>query len=47
MVISPVKELSYKGKSYHVPIDPVKKAGELSYELFNEMLDIQNGNKKH
>ena len=47
VVISPVKELSYEGKSYKIPIDPEKKAGELAYELFNEILDIQTGKKKH
>ena len=47
MVICPVKELSFKGKRYEIPVDPVKKAGELSYELFNEILDIQTGKKPH
>lgn len=31
VIVSPIKELGYKGKIYRVPIVPEKKAGDLAY----------------
>ena len=43
VIVSPVKGIGYKGKHYNVPFNEKLQAGELAYELFNEMLDIQDG----
>lgn len=43
VIVSPVKAIGYKDKHYQVPINEKLQAGELAYELFNEMLDIQEG----
>jgi len=47
VIVSPVKAIGYKGKHYPVPYDEKLQAGELAYELFNEMLDIQEGKVNH
>ena len=43
VIVSPVKAIGYKDKHYQVPYNEKLQAGELAYELFNEMLDIQEG----
>jgi branched-chain amino acid aminotransferase len=41
VIVSPVKNVSYNEKQYSLPINPEYKSGELTYEIFHEMLDIQ------
>ena len=41
VIVSPVEGINYKGTQYKVPIDSKMHAGPLTYELFNQMLDIQ------
>lgn len=41
VIVSPVKNVSYNDKQYPLPIHPEFKSGELTYEIFHEMLDIQ------
>lgn len=45
VIVSPVKNVEYKGKNYGLEIHPEYKSGELTYEIFHEMLDIQEGRK--
>eukprot|EP00349_Pseudokeronopsis_sp_Brazil_P004264 CAMPEP_0202957334 /NCGR_PEP_ID=MMETSP1396-20130829/1759_1 /ASSEMBLY_ACC=CAM_ASM_000872 /TAXON_ID= /ORGANISM="Pseudokeronopsis sp., Strain Brazil" /LENGTH=173 /DNA_ID=CAMNT_0049674769 /DNA_START=741 /DNA_END=1260 /DNA_ORIENTATION=- len=43
VIISPVKEINYKGEKVDVPIDPKHNAGPLSFKLLNLINDIQYG----
>ena len=47
VIVCPVKEIGYEGRTYKIPINHKKKAGDLAYDLFNEILDIQHGVKPH
>jgi len=45
VIVSPVKNIEYNNKQYPLNIHPEYKSGELTYEIFHEMLDIQEGRK--
>lgn len=45
VIVSPVKNVEYNSKQYPLKIHPEYKSGELTYEIFHEMLDIQEGRK--
>lgn len=47
VIVSPVKGIGYKGKHYEVPYNEKLQAGELAHELFNEILNIQEGRIDH
>merc|ERR1712025_1263133 len=45
-ILSPVKQIGYRGKRYNVPLDPnnpSEQAGPLCRRLFNTVIDIQYG----
>ena len=45
-VVSPVKEIGYRGKTINVPLDPSnpsKQIGPLAERLFKNICDIQYG----
>lgn len=46
MIVGPVDKIEYKGKEYEVPINKDLNAGDVTYQVRNEILDIQNGNAK-
>lgn len=41
VIVSPVKNIEYNGKNYPLNINSQYKSGELTYEIFNNILDIQ------
>ena len=45
VIVSPVKNVEYNNQQYPLEIHPEYKSGELTYEIFHEMLDIQEGTK--
>lgn len=42
-VVSPIKQISYKGVDYDIPIDPAAGAGPLTKRMWNSLMDIQYG----
>jgi len=49
-ILSPVKQIGYKGTRYSVPLDPnnpSEQAGPLCRRLFNKVLDIQYGREPY
>lgn len=46
VIVCPVSNIEYKGEQYKININDEYKAGELTYEIFNEILGIQEGRLK-
>lgn len=42
-IVSPVKQFTYKGETFEVPIEEEKGAGKLTQKILNTLLDIQYG----
>lgn len=47
VIVSPIDMIGYKDEKFKVPIDEKNKAGELTYKLFNDFLNIQEGRVPH
>jgi branched-chain amino acid aminotransferase len=45
-VVSPVKNLSYKGEDFKIPINEKIHSGELAARFMKEITEIQSGVKK-
>ncbi|MCB9253038.1 MAG: hypothetical protein H6605_11260 [Flavobacteriales bacterium] len=43
VIVSPIKNLEYKGENFPVHVDPIRKAGPLTFEIFENILGIQEG----
>lgn len=43
VIVSPIKKLEYDGQEFDIFVDKEKKAGHLTYDIFNNLLGIQEG----
>jgi len=46
-VIAPIGLLNIDGTKYDIPYDKSLNSGKLTYELYNDLFDIQYGIKPH
>ncbi|CUS24921.1 LAQU0S22e00144g1_1 [Lachancea quebecensis] len=46
-VVSPIKEIGWKGTDIHVPLQPGKQTGPLTEQVAQWIADIQYGKEKH
>lgn len=46
MIVSPIRNIEYQGVDYEVEINETYQAGDLTYQIFREILDIQEGRIK-
>lgn len=45
MIVSGVNNINYKGKDYPIAVDPKLNIGAVSYQIRQNLLDIQEGRK--
>ena len=46
VIVSPIRNIEYQGVDYEVDINETYQAGDLTYQIFREILDIQEGRIK-
>lgn len=46
VIVSPIKNFQYKGVNYPIQINETYQAGDLTYQIWREILDIQEGRIK-
>lgn len=46
MIVSPIRNIEFEGVDYGVEINETYQAGDLTYQIFREILDIQEGRIK-